>query len=205
MEMNEQVKYLAEILKEYDLTSIEVESEELHIELKKEKPPMPPKKPGDRPCPPPKPGEGPCPPPMPGFGQPPMSGFQPQNLGFCQPPVGGFGYAQVQPGQMVYGQPGFGQTPVQAPGVTEAPAAVPQEELKTVKAPLVGTFYVAPGEGKAPFVKVGDTVKKGQIIGIIEAMKLMNEIESDADGVVAEVLAENGKMVEYGAPLISLR
>ncbi|MDO5411129.1 MAG: acetyl-CoA carboxylase biotin carboxyl carrier protein [Lachnospiraceae bacterium] len=70
-----------------------------------------------------------------------------------------------------------------------------------VKSPLVGTFYVAPSEDAAPFVKVGDTVKKGQTIAIVEAMKLMNEIESDFDGVVKEILVENGTMVEYGQPL----
>ena len=71
-----------------------------------------------------------------------------------------------------------------------------------VKAPMVGTFYAAPAEGAEPFVAVGDTVKKGQIIGIIEAMKLMNEIEADADGTVREILVSNESMVEYGQPLI---
>ena len=76
---------------------------------------------------------------------------------------------------------------------------------KSIKAPLVGTFYVAPGEGKAPYVKVGDHVKKGQIVGIIEAMKLMNEIESDVEGVVIEISAQNGKMVEFGQELIRVQ
>lgn len=70
-----------------------------------------------------------------------------------------------------------------------------------VKAPLVGTFYTSSAPGETPFVKVGDTVKKGQVLGIIEAMKLMNEIESEYDGVVEAVLAENERMVEYGQPL----
>lgn len=82
---------------------------------------------------------------------------------------------------------------------------LPQDEGEVVKAPLVGTFYAAPGEGKEPYVKVGDTVKKGQIIGIIEAMKLMNEIESDVDGVVTEILAQNGKMVEFGQGIIRVK
>lgn len=86
------------------------------------------------------------------------------------------------------------------PVKTEAPKPVGN----VVKSPLVGTFYVAPAEGAEPFVKVGDTVKKGQTLAIVEAMKLMNEIESDFDGVVSEVFVENGKMVEYGQPLFSI-
>ncbi len=74
-----------------------------------------------------------------------------------------------------------------------------------VKAPLVGTFYAAPSEGAEPFVSVGDTVKKGQVIGIVEAMKLMNEVESEFDGTVEAVLVENGEMVEYGQPLVVIR
>ncbi len=70
-----------------------------------------------------------------------------------------------------------------------------------VKTPLVGTIYLAPGEKEEPFVKVGDTVKKGQVVAIVEAMKLMNEIESEYDGVVKEVLVGNGEVVEYGQPL----
>lgn len=76
-----------------------------------------------------------------------------------------------------------------------------QQEGKTVKAPLVGTFYAASAPDAEAFVSVGDTVKKGQTLGIIEAMKLMNEIESEYDGVVKEILIENGQMAEYGQPL----
>ena len=74
-----------------------------------------------------------------------------------------------------------------------------------IKAPLVGTFYVAPSEGAEPFVSVGDKVKKGQVIGIVEAMKLMNEVESEYDGTVAAILVENGEMVEYGQPLMVIQ
>ena len=70
-----------------------------------------------------------------------------------------------------------------------------------VTSPLVGTFYAAPSEDGEPFVKVGDAVKKGQVVAIVEAMKLMNEIESEVDGVVAEILVKNGEMVDYGKPL----
>lgn len=75
------------------------------------------------------------------------------------------------------------------------------EGKKVIKSPLVGVFYAAPGEECGPFVAVGDKIEKGQILAIVEAMKLMNDIESDFDGVIKEVLVENGKMVEYGQPL----
>jgi acetyl-CoA carboxylase biotin carboxyl carrier protein len=67
---------------------------------------------------------------------------------------------------------------------------------------MVGTFYRAPSPGAKPFVEVGDTVKAGQTVCIIEAMKLLNEIEADKDGVVKSILAENGQPVEYGEPLL---
>lgn len=70
-----------------------------------------------------------------------------------------------------------------------------------VKSPLVGTFYSAPSPESENFVKVGDAVSKGQTLGIVEAMKLMNEIECEYDGVVKEILIENGSVVEYGQPL----
>ena len=81
-----------------------------------------------------------------------------------------------------------------------------QKEIKkaegnVVKSPLVGTFYSASSPDSAPLVKVGDTVKKGQVLGIVEAMKLMNEIESEFDGVVKEIQIENEQVVEYGQPL----
>ena len=74
-----------------------------------------------------------------------------------------------------------------------------------VKSPLVGTFYAAPSEDAQPFVKVGDTVKKGQTLAIVEAMKLMNEIESEFDGVVTEILVENEDNVEYGQTLFRIQ
>ena len=79
-----------------------------------------------------------------------------------------------------------------------------EPEGQIVKSPLVGTFYAAPSEDAEPFVSVGDQVKKGQTLAIVEAMKLMNEIESDFDGKVAEIYAENGQAVEYGQPLFRI-
>jgi acetyl-CoA carboxylase biotin carboxyl carrier protein len=85
------------------------------------------------------------------------------------------------------------------------PKAAPEEELHTVKSPIVGTFYEAPGPGALPFVKPGDQVAAGQVLCIIEAMKLMNEIEADASGEVVKVLVNNGQPVEYGQPLFAIR
>lgn len=73
-----------------------------------------------------------------------------------------------------------------------------------VKSPLVGTFYAAPSEDAQPFVKVGDQVKKGQVLAIVEAMKLMNEIESEFDGEIAEIYVANGEAVEYGQSLFRI-
>ena len=128
-------------------------------------------------------------------------------------------------GDVVMMDPGFTTTVAQAPVNAEAVAPAVQsvaaeavaqpvsEEAsaadkksavangKTINSPLVGTFYAAPSEDAEPFVKVGDRVKKGQIIAIVEAMKLMNEIESEYDGVITEILVDNASGVEYGEAL----
>ena len=90
---------------------------------------------------------------------------------------------------------------VEAPDTEEEKAP----EGKIVASPLVGTFYAAPSEDAAPYVQVGDAVKKGQVLAIVEAMKLMNEIESEYDGIVEEILVENAQGVEYGQPLFRIR
>lgn len=86
---------------------------------------------------------------------------------------------------------------------SEVKVSVP--EGKIIRSPLVGTFYAAPSEDAESFVSVGDTVKKGQTLAIVEAMKLMNEIESEYDGVIEEILVENGQPVEYDQPLFRLK
>jgi acetyl-CoA carboxylase biotin carboxyl carrier protein len=89
-----------------------------------------------------------------------------------------------------------------------APALVTVEQeagLHLVKSPMVGTFFGSPSPGASSFVNPGDHVTKGQVIGIVEAMKLMNEIESDAAGEVVKCLVTNGQPIEYGQPLFSLR
>lgn len=82
--------------------------------------------------------------------------------------------------------------------------AVDEPVGHTVTAPMIGTYYSAPAPGEAPFIQVGDEVEVGQAIGIIEAMKIMNEIISDHAGIVSEVLVTNAQSVEYGSPLIRL-
>ena len=96
-----------------------------------------------------------------------------------------------------------GPAPASAPApATPLPPATPAEpEGHVVKSPMVGTYYRCPSPGAKSFVEVGDSVKKGQTLCIIEAMKLMNEIEADTDGVIKAVLVENGQPVEYGEPL----
>jgi acetyl-CoA carboxylase biotin carboxyl carrier protein len=81
----------------------------------------------------------------------------------------------------------------------------PAEEQHIIKSPIVGTYYAGPNPESSPFVKVGDTVETGQTVCIIEAMKLMNEIEADISGQVVRILVENGQPVEYGEPLFALR
>ena len=88
-----------------------------------------------------------------------------------------------------------------APASAGAPAPEPGQEGHVVKAPMVGTFYRSPSPDAKAFIEVGQSVKEGQTICIIEAMKLMNEIEADASGVVKAILIENGQPVEYGQPL----
>ena len=108
--------------------------------------------------------------------------------------------------------------PASAPIIPAAAAAPPSaappapptsksgdEGLHQVKSPIVGTFYESPSPGSPPFVKPGDTVEAGQVLCIIEAMKLMNEIEADASGEVVKRLVNNGQPVEYGQPLFSIR
>ncbi|MGB7554531.1 MAG: acetyl-CoA carboxylase biotin carboxyl carrier protein [Candidatus Korobacteraceae bacterium] len=93
-----------------------------------------------------------------------------------------------------------------ATAAAPAPSAAPPEaDLFILKSPIVGTYYEAPSPGTPPFVKVGDAVKEGQVLCIIEAMKLMNEIEADVSGVIAKMFVANGSPVEYGMPLFGIK
>ena len=85
------------------------------------------------------------------------------------------------------------------------PAAAPQEGTTEVTSPMVGVFYAAPAENAEPFVKVGDRVKRGQTLCIVEAMKLMNEIMAELDGEIVEVCVQNGQVVDFGCPLFRIK
>lgn len=111
----------------------------------------------------------------------------------------------IQPPAVAPTAPAVSPAPAAAPAPAPAPKAeAPREDTSKyveVKAPIVGTFYRAPSPEAEPFVKEGDTVKKGQVLCIIEAMKLMNEIESEVSGVVRKIMVSNGEPIEYGQVL----
>lgn len=94
--------------------------------------------------------------------------------------------------------------PVPAPAAPAAPAAL-EEALHIVKSPIVGTYYESSAPGSPAFLKVGDVIEVGQTLCIVEAMKLMNEIEADVAGEVVKIIAKNGQPVEYGQPLFAVR
>ncbi len=103
--------------------------------------------------------------------------------------------------------PATANPPAAASGAASAPPATDaaDADLFIVKSPIVGTYYEAPSPGTPPFIKVGDSVKEGQVLCIIEAMKLMNEIEAEVGGVIVKMFIANGSPVEYGMPLFGIR
>jgi len=119
-------------------------------------------------------------------------------------PAGGFDMAQLS--RLMASAPAAAPvSAVAAPMAAAAPAAEVEEKLHEVKSPIVGTFYESPSPGAPSFVKVGDQVEVGQVLCIVEAMKLMNEIESDVAGEVVKRIAASGQPVEYGQPLFAIR
>jgi len=120
-------------------------------------------------------------------------------------PAGGFDMAQLS--RLMASAPA--QVPVAAAApaavTATAPAADVEEKLHEVKSPIVGTFYESPSPGAPAFVKVGDQVEVGQVLCIVEAMKLMNEIEADVAGEVVKRIASSGQPVEYGQPLFAIK
>jgi len=143
-----EIRRLADLLREYALTEVEVEREGVRVRLRREAPPV--------------------------------------------------AAASIGPVASVPASPA-----VASPAAAAAPGAS-EAHLLTIEAPMVGTFYRAPAPDAQPFVREGDRVKKGQVVCIVEAMKLMNEIESKVGGRVVKVLVENAQPVEYGQPLFLL-
>ena len=95
--------------------------------------------------------------------------------------------------------------PVQTVQVGDAPQSAANEDLIEISSPMVGVFYAAPAEDADPYVQVGDRVKKGQTLCIVEAMKLMNEIVAETDGQIVEICAQNGQVVDFGCPLFRIK
>jgi acetyl-CoA carboxylase biotin carboxyl carrier protein len=114
----------------------------------------------------------------------------------------------AQPTPVLTPAPPVYQEAAQAPAAplqAAAPPAKVEEQVNTITSPIVGTFYRSPSPDSPVFVEVGSRVKKGQVLCIIEAMKLMNEIESDIDGVITEIYPQNAQAVEYGEPLFAFK
>ncbi len=112
------------------------------------------------------------------------------------------GQVSVAPAAAAWAPAATAAAPAAAAAPAEGAAPAPVAETRhTIKAPMVGTFYRAPSPDAKAFVEVGQTIKEGETVCIIEAMKLMNEIEADISGSVVEILVENGQPVEYGQPL----
>ena len=110
--------------------------------------------------------------------------------------------AVAQPTVMLQAAPAAAvAAPAAPPAAPSEPAAPPQPEGHVVKSPMVGTFYRSASPGAKPFVEIGDDVQQGDTLCIVEAMKLMNEIEADATGAIKAILVENGQAVEFGQPL----
>jgi acetyl-CoA carboxylase biotin carboxyl carrier protein len=120
--------------------------------------------------------------------------------------IGRAGPVPASPPPLVIQSAGNGAaTLAEAASPAPVPAPEPDATMHVMTSPMVGTFYRSPDPTAAPFVDIGDPVKKGQTLCIVEAMKLMNEIESDLDGTVTEIFAENGKPVEFGQKLFAIK
>ncbi|HEX3372641.1 MAG TPA: acetyl-CoA carboxylase biotin carboxyl carrier protein [Edaphobacter sp.] len=120
--------------------------------------------------------------------------------------AGGFDVAQLS--RLMASAPAAAPAVPASPGKSSAAAELAnelEEKLHEVKSPIVGTFYESPSPGAPPFVKVGDQVEVGQVLCIVEAMKLMNEIEADVAGEIVKRIASSGQPVEYGQPLFAIR
>jgi acetyl-CoA carboxylase biotin carboxyl carrier protein len=167
------LKVLVELVSKNKLGKLEIQEGDLSVKIE------------GRPCPPPPPHhEPPMMPPRGDFPPPPPRGEFPPMPIMENPPM-------PTPQKSV-------QTVIETSVKTTTPTATGN----VVKAPIVGTFYASPSPDKPPYVKVGDTVKKGDVIMIIESMKLMNEVQSDFDGVVKDIMVKDGSPVEFDQPIM---
>ncbi len=116
-----------------------------------------------------------------------------------------FAVHSAPPPSQEHGPAPSATSPPPGPPAAAAPPPAPEEELHIVRSPIVGTFYESPSPGSPPFVKPGDVVEAGQILCIVEAMKLMNEIESDVAGEIVKRLVVNNAPIEYGQELFAIR
>ncbi len=124
-----------------------------------------------------------------------------EKVRICRQAPGGAPMMMAAPGMQ---HMPYAQAPAAPAPAAQAAAALPEPTGHQLKSPMVGTFYRQPSPGAPPFVEIGQAVTKGQTLCIIEAMKLLNEIESDATGTVKAILVENGQPVEYGQPLFTI-
>lgn len=116
-------------------------------------------------------------------------------------------HANAAPAQQVYAAPAApapAPAPVAAAPVEAVAEPAPEDEGHVVSAPMVGTYYSSSAPGAAPFIQIGDRVKAGDTLCIVEAMKMMNQIDSDADGIVKSIRVQNGEPVEYGQALVTI-
>lgn len=112
-------------------------------------------------------------------------------------------FAGVDGGPVAYA-PVHAPVPTAQAAAPEKPRSAPSADSRAIRSPIVGTFYRAPSPDAPAYISVGDQVRKGQVVCIVEAMKLLNQIESDVEGVVAEVLVDNGQPVQFGQELFRL-
>ena len=114
------------------------------------------------------------------------------------------GYGNNMPAPMAYAPPPTAPAPLASVSEAPAPVVAPVVADHIVKSPMVGTFYRSASPGAKAFVEVGDSIKAGETVCIIEAMKILNEIEADKSGTISRILCENGEAVEYGQPLFEI-
>ncbi len=113
--------------------------------------------------------------------------------------------AMVSSPSMIQNQAQFPVTSTPATGSEEVEETIPEEGLEIIESPIIGTFYRSPNPDASPYVAVGDVIRKGQVLCIIEAMKIMNEIESEIEGTVVRIFPKNAEAVEYGQKLFAVK